>query len=647
MSKIRNIFLVLLFFYITSLNADDQLSPITVSASRTPVTISESGSSVTIINQQEIQNRQVPFVADLLRDAPGVAISQNGGAGTLTQLRLRGAEANHTLVLIDGIEANDVAIGSEFDFANLLSCGLESIEVLRGPQSSLWGSDALAGVVNVQTIKGSGPLKVESTFSSGRFDTRQNCTGISAGNNLHNFSLYGAYFENNGTNISEFGSENDGYRNTTFNVNYGVNPTNRLSFNLIGRHTDTSVETDDFEFNTIDFTSKLIDADMNTDTIQNYFRFNSQLDTFNGAFSHTANISLTDSQNKNFTSGDKSSETEGQKLKFDYQASLFHSTDNTDHTLTFAFERERERFEQMGTASFFGDPNQRQKIYNSGYIAEYNTGFLDQWYINASIRKDNNDEFENRTTYRIATAYNPKHSNISYHAAYGSAVKNPSFTERFGFTPDTFIGNPDLKPEKSTGWEAGVTYTFSNIFELSATVFSEELEDEINGFFFDPTLGPFGSFTAINLEGESVRKGLEFSFSSVPLTNLELTGSYTYINSRQPDSTGKTSEIRVPGNTASLIANYEFLADRANLNLKINYVGDQFDNNFGVSPSARESQHDYTLVNIAGEYEINQWLTIQGRIENLFDTEYQDVIGFETQGINAHIGIKFQSNTKN
>ena len=644
MSYIRKIFLVLTCCHILSTYADDQLPPMTVSASRTPIAVAESGSSLTIINQQDINDRQAPFVVDLLRDVPGVAISQNGGAGSLSQLRIRGAEANHTLVLIDGIEANDIALGNEFDFGNLLSCGLERIEVLRGPQSSLWGSDALAGVVNVQTIKGSGPVKVESTFSGGRFDTRQNCTGISAGNNLQNFSFYGAYFENNGINVSELGSEKDHYRNNTFNMNYSLTPQEYLKLNLIARHTDTSLGTDEFAFNPINFTSKLVDADMNTDTIQNYVRLNSQLDTLNGAISHVINVSLSDTQNKNLIDGSRDSETEGEKLKFDYQTSLFHTTKSTEHSLTFVYERERERFTQIGTESVFGDPNQRQKIYSSGYIAEYKTGLFDQWFINTSVRRDDNSEFKNRTTYRVSTAYNPSGSGIRYHAAYGTAIKNPGFIERFGFTPDTFIGNPDLKPEKSTGWEAGISHAFSNAFELGFTIFSEELEDEVNGFFFDPSLGPFGSFTAINLEGESDRKGLELYFFAEPLSNLELTGSYTYIDSRQPDLSGKTTEIRVPGNTASLIANYSFMSNKANVNLKINYVGDQLDTNFGVSPPARQNQHDYTLVNIAGEYQINHWLTLHARIENLLDTQYQDVIGFETQGINAHIGIKFQSN---
>lgn len=641
MSHQRNICLLAFLVLSNNVLAGDTLSPITVTASRTPVSIETSGSSVTIIQQQEIKDRQVPFVTDLLRDAPGVAISQNGGAGTLTQLRLRGAEANHSLVLIDGIEANDITLGSEFDFANLGTCGLERIEILRGPQSSLWGSDALAGVVNIQTIKGAGPLHIESAFSTGRFDTRQNCTGVSAGNSLHHFSLYGSYFENNGTNISEHGSENDGYRNTTFNFNYGINPLNKLEISLTGRHVDSSVETDDFLFNLTDFTSMLVDANMRTESIQNYFRIDGKLSNFDNILSHRAGISITDTDNENFVDGSKDSTSKGQKLKFDYQATLAHSFNNTDHSLTFAYERERERFETAAPEiPFFGDPSQRQKFYNTGYISEYRVGLFDQLFFNASIRHDDNSQFDNRVTHRLSASYTPNYLTTTFHASYGTGVKNPGFVELFGFITEDFIGNPDLKPEKSEGWEAGVTHEFSDNFEVSATYFSEDLEDEINGFF---DLGG-GFSTAVNLEGKSNRKGVELTFNANLFPSFDLTGAYSYTDSTQPDSTGRTTEIRVPGNTASLIGNYRFLSNKANLNLKINYVGDQFDNDFGVSPSARDSLHDYTLVNIAGRYQINNWITLEARIENLLNTSYQDIVGYETQGINAHIGVNFQNN---
>ena len=628
--------LVLLGVHACIAHAGEQLNLITVTASRTATSTKEVGSSISVINEKDINQRQVSFVSELLRDVPGTAVSQNGGAGSFTQLRLRGAESNQTLVLIDGIEANDIGRGAEFDFANLLTCGIERIEVLRGPQSSLWGSDALAGVVNVQTKQGEGPLNIESTFSGGRFDTYQNCTGVNVGNHNHSFSMYGAYLDTNGTNTSELGSEDDGYRNGTLSFRYDLTAFDNLQIDLAGRHIDATVETDPG--------SPPVDGNRETETIQNYLRVNTLLDTFDGAWAHQFGVGITDTDNENFADRIETSSTKGEKLKLDYQSNVYFSTPelaDSEHVLTFVFERERERFEQTGTPSFFGDPNQRQKIYNTGYVGEYRIGFADQIFLAASVRHDDNDEFKDRTTHRFSLSYAPDSVSTQFHAAYGTGIKNPTFTERFGFTPDTFIGNPDIKPEKSTGWEAGLSHNFGDRISVGATYFEEELEDEINGFFFDPNLG---AFTAINLEGNSNRKGVELNFNAYAAENLTLQGSYTYVESKEPNGTGKTSEIRRPKNVASLIGNYRFLAGKANVNLRINYTDDQFDNDFSSFPAQRVELHDYTLVNLAGEYQLNKHVVLEGRIENIFDKEYQDVFGFETQGINAHLGIKFLTN---
>ena len=625
MSLKRVFELIFLFISINPVIAEE-LAPITVSASRVPVPIDQVGSSVSVIGAQEINNRQVSFVSDLLRDVPSTTISQSGGAGTLTQLRLRGAESNHTLVMIDGIEANDVASFSEFNFANLVTCGFEQIEVLRGPQSALWGSDALAGVVNLQSKTGSGPLSLESTFNLGSFDTRENCTVLGGGNELHHFSLSGSYFENNGTNISEDGSEDDGFRNTSFNFNYGITPVDNFELNLNGRHVDSDLENDPG--------SPPTDGNNKSETIQNYFRLGSTLLTFENAWTHQLDISITDTDNEFFTDSIKTFETRGEKLKFAYQTNFFYSTDTTDHTLTLAYERERERFEQLGEASFFGDPNTRQKIYNTGYIGEYQLAIFDQLFLSASVRKDDNDIFDDRTTHRLTAAYSPASIPTRFHAAYGTGVKNPTFTELFGFFPGEFVGNSELEPELSRGWEIGFTHAFTNYFTLGATYFSEELEDEIAG----------SGMSAINLDGESDRKGVELSFLMNPLESLSFNGSYTYVDSRQPDDTGKTTEVRVPRNTASLVTNYRFLDEKANVNLSISYTDDQFDTEFLPDfTTSRVELSDYTLVNLAGEYQINELITLEGRVENLFDKDYQDVFGFETQGASAHIGLKFNN----
>ena len=629
MTSKRSLYFLLPGLVFSHLHADALMPPVSVTASLTPIEVRQSGSTLSIIDEQAIEQRQAPYVYDLLRDVPGTAIGQSGGVGTLTHLRLRGAETNHTLVLIDGIEVNNVNSGA-FNFAHLVTCGLERIEVLRGPQSSLWGSDALAGVVNVQTKKGAGPLSIESATSAGRFDTRQNCSGLSAGNGSHRFSAYGAYFENNGTNISQTGNEQDGYRNTSLHVNYAIAASQNLRFSFSGRHVDAAVETDPFD--------PPRDADRETESIHNYFRLNSSLNTFNSTLNHQASISLMDTDDENFTARVKTSAAKQQKLKFAYQSTLLHSTDRLDSSLTLAYERERERYENIARASRFGDPNQRQKTYNNGYIGEYRAGLFEQLFLSASIRYDDNGGFKNRATQRFTASFIPRGFSTRLQAAYGTGVKNPGYTERFGFFPARFVGNPDIKPEKSSGWEIGFSHSFSHHYSLGSTYFAEQLEDEISS-----GRSASGLLTSVNLDGESRRKGIELWFDAEPLENLNLKASYTYVDSRQPGRAGYTTEVRVPANTASLVANYAFLNNRANINLRINYIDDKFDRDFSSFPFQRVELSDYTLVNIAGAYRINALITLEGRIENLFDRGYQDVFGYETPGINAHLGLKFHT----
>ncbi|MGH8579071.1 MAG: TonB-dependent receptor [Gammaproteobacteria bacterium] len=317
------------------------------------------------------------------------------------------------------------------------------------------------------------------------------------------------------------------------------------------------------------------------------------------------------------------------------------------HTLTFAFEREREEFVQRGIPSFFGDPNQDQDTTNIGYVGEYRLGVWDQVFLSGAVRHDDNDAFEDATTYRATAAYIHPSWSTKLHGSYGTGVKNPSFTERFGFTPESsgnFFGNPKLEPEKSEGWEIGIEQPlFQGRLTAGATYFDEQLEDEINGFFFDPTLGgPFGGFTAVNMDGESERRGVELILAALVSEGLSLKGAYTYTDSTQPDEmTGRdVREIRRPEHVASLAANYRFLADRANINLTVEYTGEQIDNDFSTVPATRVTLDDYTLVNLTVSYALHEKARVFGRVENLLDEDYQDVFGFETPGIGGFLGLE-------
>ncbi|MCZ6525485.1 MAG: TonB-dependent receptor plug domain-containing protein, partial [Gammaproteobacteria bacterium] len=436
-----------------ALSADDSedLETIIVTASRTPVSTDQIGSSFTIIDADQLSNRQIAPLSEVLRGVPGFSVSRSGVLGSFTQIRVRGAEANQVLVFIDGVEANDLAQGGAFDFAHLLTSEIERIEIIRGPQSALWGSDALSGVINVTSKRGTGPVTFSGFLEGGSFGTKRGGGNISGSGEKYHFNLGGSIIDSDGENISRQGDEDDGYKNTSLSFSGGYEPTENLSLSVAGRHTDSTKQFDDVDF----VTGLQIDADKETDAVQDYGRIQLKLSLFNGQWDHILGSSITSTDNENFSAGIATSSTEGKKYKFDYQTNFFLETSdslNASHTFTFAIDHEKEEFTQRGTASFFGDPNQDLELDTTSLIGEYRITIADNLSLSGSIRNDNNSDFDDATTYRATAAYLFSETGTRLHSSYGTGVKNPGFTERFGFftsETSTFVGNPNLKPEES------------------------------------------------------------------------------------------------------------------------------------------------------------------------------------------------------
>jgi vitamin B12 transporter len=450
-----------------------ELEPLVVTASRTAIPAQQAGATMTVVTREQLEQRQVPFVADILREVPGLAVNRSGGVGALTQIRLRGAKADQILVLIDGVEANDLASRSAFDFAHLLTADVERIEILRGPQSALWGSDALAGVINIITRPGRGPLGFSGALEGGSFGTVHTQARLAGGGEHYDFSLSGAYVDMDGTNVARKGEEDDGYENITGFLKGGVKLLENLSLNVIARHTDATTEFDPAPFPLF----LPVDGDEESDVEQNYARTQAVLDLFNGSWQHVFGIAITDTDNEFF-------------------------------------------------------PNQDQSFANVGYVGKYRLGLWDRLFISGSVRHDDNDVFESATTYRATGAYLFPGWGTRLHGSYGTGIKNPTFLDRFGFLPDQFKGNPNLKPEESEGWDIGIEQPFwDDRISSGVTYFEEDLKDEIDGFFFDPALG---ALTAINLEGTSEREGVEVTARVELFKGFNLTGVYTYVDSQNP-----------------------------------------------------------------------------------------------------------------
>ena len=606
---------------------------VVVTASRVTLPAARVGSAVTVIDRERIEASGASVVSDLLRQVPGLAVNRSGPPGSPTQVRLRGAEGNHVLVLIDGVEANDPAFSSEFDFAHLLTADIERIEILRGPQSALWGSDAVGGVINIITRSGRGPAQFTLGAEGGSFDTLQGSASVRGAAGAGHYALSASRYRTDGVSVAASGSEDDGYDNTTLSFKGGVVLGAGATVDLSARYVDATSELDAAEFDdpaSPDF-GLPVDTDTETDVQQFQGRLQGSLTLLDGFWEQTVAVALNDSDNAFFSDGRLTNSSEGRRLKHEYQSSLRWEIGRTEHTLVLAAERERESFAQRG-ATADAPRNQNQTTTTDGVIGEYRLALDERWFLGTALRHDDNERFDDATTYRL-TAARDLDGGTRFHASLGKGVKNPSFTELFGFFPDTFAGNPQLRPETSRGWDIGVEQTLLDgrlTFDL--TWFQADLDDEIIPVF-DPET--FISSVA-NATGTSERRGLEFALEARLRDDLDLRAHYTYTDSEEA---GGETEVRRPEHLASLELDWR-ISDRAGLNLAVTHTGEQEDFDFRSFPTDRVTLDDYTVVDLNARYRLSERFTLNARVENLLDEDYQDVFGFETPGIGAYVGVQ-------
>jgi vitamin B12 transporter len=600
-----------------------------VTAHRIEVPASRAGSSVSTIDRDLLLERQSVLAVDVLQDLPSVSVSRTSGYGSLTDVRIRGAEANQVLVVIDGVEANDPALGDSFDFNSLSSYDIDNIEVLRGPQSALWGSDAAAGVINIRTRQG------DPGFAAGAFvEAGSSATRFGGGNASYNtdrggISVHGSYFDTDGEDATVEGDEDDGFDNLNLSMNGRWQPTETARLSMFSRYTEANSDYDG-----TDFTTGLpADADNDSEDESLLLSAAAGISTFDGVWDQSLRLTYLDTDHTQKSAGVENAKTSAEKVGIYYQ-STFHLPDwksFASQHLIVALDYEDEDFSQRGTALDAFDPNQDQNMDNIGYVAEFMTRPVPQLDLSASVRYDENSDFADVTTYRFTSSYLISASSTRLHASYGEGQKSPTFIERFGFFPDQFFGNEDLQPEKNKGFDIGVQQRlFSDRASVSVTYFSERLEDEINGFAFDVNSG---LFTAENLNGRSKRDGIEVELNSQLNTAVTLTGSYTYTDSREPDASGgRSRELRRPKHMAAMNLNAGLLAGRANLNINVSYTDDQSDRFFPPFPEAAQlvSLDSYVIVDIAGSYRFNDNVELYARANNSFDDSYQNVFGYRS-----------------
>jgi len=610
--------------------AETAIETITVIASRVPDDLDRAVVPVEVIDRAALERRDPTDLGDLLRGHSGISVSRAGGPGQLAEVRLRGAEANHLLVTIDGIELNDPATGSSVDFVHLGVTGVERVELLRGASSALWGSDALAGVLHLDTTPPADTRVRRLGTALGSFGTWGATADAADAGDAWYYALSAQHRSTDGTNVALSGGEDDGYRSTTWHLNTGYRG-EVAGVRVVARETRADVDLDPTPFP--DFTPA--DGDLEQSLRHRLGGVEVRVDT-TPSWRQRVSTSIFDSSNTSRDGGVRTGATAGRRVHFGYQ-SEWQPGGGKGSRLTLAAEFERESFHQRGIPTDFGDPNQHQTIDQLAAIAEWSILLPASVRLVLSARHDDNSEYADSDDFRVATRI-PIATRGTLFASYGTGAKNPTFTERFGYTPDTFFGNPALRPEQSTSLDAGFEQPIGDSATVRFAWFRDRLSDEIASFVFDPIRN---GFTAINESGRSRRTGFESGIAWSPLEPLEITAQYSVLDATEPGETGQEEEVRRPRHTGGLRLDWTPSAAVA-VQIGGAYVGRHRDFDFATFPAARVPLADYTLLHCAARWRATEHVTLSARVENATDTDYRDVFGYASPGRAFTLGFEGQ-----
>jgi vitamin B12 transporter len=596
---------------------------IIVTASREPVAQDEAAASVTLFETEIIEALSLPLASDLLRLAPGVSVSVAGSRGSQAQLRIRGAEASHSLLFVDGIRFNDPAAGNEARFELLTTDALARIEVVRGPQSALWGSEALGGVIAAQTAD---PFAV-SGFSAlaeygGHDSSRVAASGALRFGDV-GLSASAGQVRSDGIDALGAGGERDGFELRFASAKAVYRPIDafELGVSAHGIEGDSAYDSYDPAIfrrgNTLHATANQLSAIRGWATGRE------------GGWTLTIDSSLLDSANRNRIGEDPINRTYGRRVTFGGQVSKAIG----GHMITAAVEHEGEDFQGRDNA-YFGGTDQDRSRSLTAFVAQWRADWHRLVSTDLAVRHDDFSAFEDATTLRAAVLVRPT-ANVTLHAAYGEGIAQPSFYDLYGFFPRSFVGNPALRPEHSRGFEVGLRWQGPRL-SLSAVAFSNRLRDEILTVFNPVTWIATGA----NATGESRRRGIELEARYAPVAGVTVGANYTLLDAEEQTVAGSAlvREVRRPRHSANLFATGTH--GRLNWGGALSYVGKRSDMDFEVFPARTVTLDDYLLASLRVGYEFVHGIELYGRVENGFDADYRDVVGYATPGRTFHAGVR-------
>ena len=606
------------------------VADVIVTANRSAQPIERVGASVTVLTQAAIEARQTPAVAELLAQTPGVSFTRNGGVGTSTGVNIRGAESQHTVVLIDGVKLNDPSsTQGGFNFGNLLVGDTARIEILRGAQSTLWGSQAIGGVVNIVTAEPTEALQGSLDAEAGARGTTYFRGGVGGANDRLSWRLAASRYDTDGFSAFAKGTEDDGYTNTGLSGRLNLKITDAVSLDLRSVWSNGQNDFDAFNGDSREYGK--------TKELVGYAGLN--FDLLDGRFRNRIGYAYTDTNRRNYNPANQvqplTFDAAGENRRWEYQGT-FAVTEALN--TTFGIESERSEMRTRSPSSFNLNPAfaRGQADLDSAY-AQVQWTVLDGLTLTGGLRYDDHAQYGDNLLGQVAAAWALNDGDTVVRASWGQGFRAPGLYELY-----SEYGNLTLQPEEFDSWEVGVEQRLFDRAVVSATYFNRQADNEIryNGCS-TPSTDPLCTVNGVGRWGyyRNVQKteaqGVELIGRVDVTERLNVSANYTWTDAKS--ASGATDGKRLtrrPEHMANFAADYAWPFG-LKTGVAVRYVGETFNNDANTV-----IVDEYTLVDIRASYPINDNLEVYGRIENAFDEDYQTVLNYGTAGQGVFGGVR-------
>ncbi|MBU4230755.1 MAG: TonB-dependent receptor [Proteobacteria bacterium] len=614
-------------------NRQIAMDEVVVTATRTPATLAQiGGSTVTVITAQELEDKQLLTVEEALKGVPGLDVVANGGLGTSTSIFIRGADSKNTLVLVDGVMFNDPSEANRgANLANLTTDNVERIEIVRGPMSVLYGSNATAGVINIITKQGSGRPGYYLGGEAGSHGTWKTYGGASGALERFNYALNLSRTESQGfstaddkndriPHVNGSTSETDGWENSTFSGKMGFLVTPDFDVSATARYMDSRVDIDSSVSGYLQDNKVASPKDKYIDSKEMLSKFNVHNRLMDGQFDSNLYYQQTDKERVIVDDYGRSLYN-GESAEVGWQGTMASFKANTVTLGVSYFD------EQMDSSGGFTVIDKQSANVASSWLQD-RISLGDSFNVVAGARLDDHDRFGSATTYRVSPSYVFATTGTTLKAAYGTGFRAPSLFELYA----PGYGNSALQAEKSKGGDVGIEQELlGEKLTLGITYFQTKFDNLIQ---YDSATWKYAQAT-----GESTTQGVESFVRLRPLTSLDVTVAHTYTDTE--DASG-VRLARRPLNKASLSAAYRF-SERLRGNVDLVWVGERDESSYAKDMYGNRvyTLDSYTVVNVAGSYALTPHLDLHGRIDNLFNERYEEAWSYATPGLSVYGGAKF------